>query len=249
MRRPIHDQALPRQCPVIYLPGIDGTGRLLYRQTGLSKYHELRCSSYPQDEKHTYTHLVNRAIAELEETGPGVVLAESFGGAIALMIALQRPDLVRRLVLVSTFAYYPRRLIIDVLAQLGPWFPRSPAYQLSRAIRGYFFFGPGVPKADQHEWWDRTADVPMRVYGHRLTMIAALDLRSRICEIEIPTLLFASPNDWIVPHPASRLLAARLPRARLIMLPAGHAAMIDPRVDIAAWLANTELWKTPLDSK
>jgi pimeloyl-ACP methyl ester carboxylesterase len=239
---PIHDQPLPPRCPVIYLPGVDGTGRLLYRQRRLYESHELRCLSYPQDDRHTYADLVKLGIAQLEETGPAVVIGESFGGAIALMIALERPELVRRLVLICTFAYYPRRFTIDVLACLGPWFPRTPNHPTTNSIRGLFFFGPGIPKADQDEWWEKTADVPMQAYGHRFTLVADLDLRSRLPEIEIPTLVFAAPNDWIVPCPASKVLATRLPRARLMMAPTGHAAMIDPRVDIAAWLANDELW-------
>ena len=38
-----------------------------------------------------------------------VILAESFGGAVALTLALARPDLVGRLVLVNTFAHFPAR--------------------------------------------------------------------------------------------------------------------------------------------
>jgi 3-oxoadipate enol-lactonase len=243
MYYPIHDQPLPERCPVIYLPGIDGTGRLLFRQTSLSERHDLRCISYPQDDRHTYADLVKLGIKQLEETGPAVVVAESFGGAIALMIALERPDLVRRLVLVSTFSYYPRRFSIELLSLSGPWFPNSPSHPATRSVRSYFFFGPGIPKADQDAWWDMTADVPMHVYGHRFTLIASLDLRSKLSDIEIPSLVFAAPNDWIVPCPASKLLAARLPRATLRMARTGHAAMIDPKVNIAAWLADEEIWK------
>jgi pimeloyl-ACP methyl ester carboxylesterase len=146
-------------------------------------------------------------------------------------------------VLVNTFAYYPRRLFIDPLAITGPWLPRKPNLQATNSLRGFFFFGPGIPKALQNEWWGKTADVPMRAYGHRFTLIANLDLRARLPEIEIPTLVFAAPNDWIVPFSAGRVLAARLPRARLLMAPTGHAAMLNPRVNIAAWLADGEVWR------
>ena len=116
--------------PVVYLPGIDGTGRLLYRQERLLADFDVKCLSYPQDDKHTYSDLVALGVEALEATGPGVVVAESFGGAVALLVALQRPDLVRRLVLVNTFARYPRRLFIDVAGLVGPcsaWPSRSVA--------------------------------------------------------------------------------------------------------------------------
>jgi pimeloyl-ACP methyl ester carboxylesterase len=216
---------------------------LLHRQTGLHERFTLRCASYPQDERHTYADLVAIGIRHLEDTGPGVVLAESFGGAVALLVALARPDLVRRLVLVNTFAYYPRRFFIDMLAMVGPWLPNRPTHPATRGVRGLFFFGPGVPKAIQDEWWDRTADVPMRAYGYRFTLLAALDLRARLNELDIPAIVLAAPNDWIVPAVAGRLLAKKLPRAKLLAIPTGHGAMIDPRVDVAAWLEQDEMWR------
>lgn len=229
--------------PVVYLPGIDGTGRLLYRQERLDAEFAVRCVSYPQDDSHTYADLVRLGVRALEETGPGVVLAESFGGAVALMVALERPDLVRRLVLVNTFARYPRRLFIDAAGLVGPWLPMKPSHPATRALRGLFFFGPGIPKEEQSAWWDRTADVPLRVYGHRMRLLRDIDLLPRLGDVQAPAVVFTSPNDWVVPAPAGRLLAKRLPRAKLVALSAGHAAMIDPRVDVAAWLADERMWK------
>lgn len=229
--------------PVVYLPGIDGTGRLLYRQDRLNAEFALRCVSYPQDDRHTYADLVRLGVRALEETGPGALLAESFGGAVALMIALERPDLVRRLVLVNTFAHYPRRLFIDVAGLFGPWLPMKPSNPASRPLRGWFFFGPGTPKVDRDAWWEKTADVPMRVYGHRCRLLRDVDLRPRLGAVRAPAVVFVSPNDRVVPAAAGRLLARRLPRARLIETPAGHASLIDPRVDVAAWLGDESLWR------
>jgi pimeloyl-ACP methyl ester carboxylesterase len=242
MQNAIHEEPLPPRCPVMYLPGVDGTGRLLYRQPAVQERYTLRCASYPQDDRHTYADLVAIGIEHLEETGPGVVLAESFGGAVALMLALERPDLVRRLVLINTFAYYPRRLYIDFLGFIGQWLPNRPTHPATRSLRGHFFFNPGIPKSVQDEWWEQTADVPMLAYGHRFRLLAGVDLRPRLGEIDIPTLVFAASNDWIVPAPAGRFLAKRLPRAKLLAAPVGHAALIDERVNVVDWLENAALW-------
>lgn len=233
---------MTHRLPVVYLPGIDGTGRLLYRQERLHAEYAVRCVSYPQDDRHTYADLVRLGIRALEETGSGVLLAESFGGAVALMVALERPDLVRRLVLVNTFARYPRRLWIDVAGWLGPWLPMRPALAASRSIRGFVFFGPGVPKVERDEWWQHTADVPMRVYGHRCRLLRDVDLLPRLSDVRAPAVIFTAPNDWVVPAPAGRLIAKRLPRAKLLALPTGHAALIDRRIDVAAWLDEPSYW-------
>src|SRR5262249_24201051 len=73
--------------PLVYLPGLDGTGRLLHRQPQLHDSYKVRSVAYPQDDVHTYKDLSDRAVAALDETGPGVALAESFGGAVALLAA------------------------------------------------------------------------------------------------------------------------------------------------------------------
>lgn len=242
MKHAVHDEPLPPRCPVVYLPGIDGTGRLLHRQHGLRDRFAVRCASYPQDDRHAYADLVRIALGHLAATGPAVVLAESFGGAVALMVALERPDLVRRLVLVNTFAWYPRRLPVDVLAAVGPWLPWRPSPPATRPVRSWFFFGRRVSRAERDAWWERTADVPLRAYGHRFRLLRDLDLRPRLAGVDAPALVFAAPNDWVVPAPAGRALARRLPRARLIETPTGHAGMIDPRVDVASWLERRELW-------
>ncbi len=242
MKRETRLDALPPQCPVVYLPGVDGTGRLLFRQQALAERFTLRCVSYPQDDKHTYADLVAIGIKHLEETGPAVVLAESFGGAVALLIALKRPELVRRLVLVNTFAWYPRRLYISVAGIVGPKLLNKPGPQSTRGVRGYFFFPPCVPIKEQNEWWNRTADVPMRVYGHRIELLSHIDLRSQLNQIAIPTLVAVAPNDWVVPCTAGRVLAKRLPCASLIEIPAGHAMLIDPRADVARWLECDTYW-------
>jgi pimeloyl-ACP methyl ester carboxylesterase len=116
------------------------------------------------------------------------------------------------------------------------------SHPATRPLRGFFFFGPGIPKEHRDAWWEKTADVPMRAYGHRCRLLRDVDLLPRLSEVRSPAVVFTSPNDWVVPAPAGRLLAKRLPRAKLVAVPAGHAAMIDPRVDVAAWLNEPSYW-------
>jgi pimeloyl-ACP methyl ester carboxylesterase len=229
---PLHQKAR-----LVYLPGIDGTGRLLHRQQRLFEEYDVRCVSYPQTTPNTYEQLV--ALGEEQLGSGGIVLTESFGGAVALMLALKRPELVHKLVIVNAFAYYPRRPLIHLLARLGRFLPMRPSAVWTRGMRGILFFPPNTPQSEQDAWWDLTADVPMWAYGMRVALLAKMDLRDRLNEIECPTTVFVAPNDRIVPAPAGRLLAKHIPNARLIEKPFGHAAMIDPGVDVAQWLAQS----------
>ena len=231
---------------VLYLPGLDGTARLLYRQAGLHAAYEVVGVPYPQDRPQSYAGLTKRAVAALEgRLTPGqraVVLAESFGGAVALGLALARPELVERLVLVNTYAYFPRRWLVRLVSGLASWLPARPGSPLTRPVRGVFFFAPEIAAAERAAWWQRTADVPLWAYGERTRLIAGLDLRPRLHRITLPTLVVVAPNDRVVPPAAGRELARLLPNARLLELRVGHAAMIHPKLDVARLLREPGWW-------
>jgi pimeloyl-ACP methyl ester carboxylesterase len=230
------------RCPLVYLPGLDGTGRLLHRQPRLQADYAVHAVSYPQLSPSSYPELAALAVQHLERNGPGILLAESFGGAVALTVALARPELVRQMVLVNTFAYFPRRLRIRAAAWLGRWLPNKPSHPLTRGVRGLFFFAPDIPAAERAQWWERTADVPMSAFGRRFRLIASLDLREQLSSIRIPTLVVAAPNDRVVPFTAGRELARLLPEAYLLEPRVGHAALIHPSLDVAALLAESAYW-------
>jgi len=231
---------------LVYLPGLDGTGRLLHRQPCMLNQYSVHALSYPQHRAADYDDLAELAAEVLESNPgrkPGVVLAESFGGAVALTLALRRPDLIERLVLVNTFAYFPRRGLIHLLAWLGRFLPAQPSHPATRDVRGLFFFSPEISKHERDEWWERTGDVPMSAFGRRFRLIEGLDLRPRLGAIDIPALVLAAPDDRVVPPSAGRELARRLPRAHLLQRKVGHAALIHPSVDVAELLDESRFWR------
>lgn len=232
--------------PVIYFPGLDGTGRLLHRQQDLLDSYDVQCESYPQDRPQTYEELADHAAEQLKQNHPGeaaIVLAESFGGAVAMTFALRHPQLVERIVFVNTFARYPRRLLILLGAWFGNFLPARPSPPRSRSLRGFFFFPKDISKSERDEFWKRTADVPMRAFGYRMALIAKLDLRPRLAEITMPALVLTASNDKVVHPKAGRELATLLPAATLVEKPVGHGALIHPDVNIANLLKELRYWE------
>jgi pimeloyl-ACP methyl ester carboxylesterase len=230
---------------LLYLPGLDGTGRLLHRQPVLHERYQVHCECYPQDPVGSYEEMADAAAAHLAEMGggrPGVVLAESFGGAVALMLALRHPALVERLLLVNTFAYFPSRWFIRLAAWGSRFLPAKPSHPATRWVRGLFFFSPDIPPRERAAWWERTRGVTMRVMGERAKLIAGLDLRPHLSHIQVPALVVVAPDDRVVPPRAGKELACLLPRARLLQRSVGHAALIHPRLDIAQMLTESRYW-------
>jgi pimeloyl-ACP methyl ester carboxylesterase len=231
---------------ILYLPGLDGTGRLLYRQRPLHDGYRLVCASYPQDRFADYEEMAGSAERELEAVGegrPAAVLAESFGGAVALTLALRRPDLVERLLLVNTFVHFPHRFRIHLFALLSELLPARPSPPRSREFRGRFFFSPHVAPEVRDGWWERTGDVPMSGFALRLRLVRRVDLRRQLHRVRCPALVLVAPDDRVVPPAAGRELARLLPNAHLLEMRVGHAALVHPRVDVARLLAESRYWK------
>ncbi len=241
----MNESASSAKPPLLYFPGLDGTGRLLHRQQDLFEEYDVQCESYPQDRTQTYEELADTGAERLKERRPNtraIVLAESFGGAVGITFVLKYPELVERIVFVNTFARFPKRVRIRLADWLGRLLPRKPAHPKTRGLRSLFFFNKEIPKEERDEWWKRTEDVPQRAFGYRLQLIAKVDLRSRLAEIEVPALVIVAPNDRVVHPKAGRELAKLLPHATLLEKPVSHAAMAHPEINIAKLLADETYW-------
>lgn len=123
------------------------------------------------------------------------VLGYSHGGAVAQQLAYDSPDRVRRLILVATSC--------GAGATLGQ---RPPALR-SLATSGR---GDVWPRPDA-----------LGVLWHSLA-ISSWSSIPFLGAIAAPTLVVCGTRDRIVPPENSRVLAGRIPDARLVLLPAGH---------------------------
>lgn len=231
---------------VAYLPGIGGTGTMArhcierLRARGFRVIH----FRYRGGGEDCYAHMAQTARAALAAAQPPVprwlLLAESFGGAVAVEAALAEPERIAGLALVNTFARYPRRAQLWIGRGLGAVAgPRFFQWVRQRA-RGRGLLGPRVEPALSAELRARKPTFD-RAYLARLRMMLQLDLRPRLAELAVPVALFAADQDAVVPSVrCAEEIRARLPAATLRVLPnTGHLVL--PLADLAwpEWL--TEL--------
>lgn len=230
---------------LVYVPGIDGTGELLIGTAArLEREWRLLRLAYEPGGEDSYSALAASIESCLSERlgadacGEGyVVLAESFGGAVALTLALQAPERVRALMIVNSFCYYRRRLRLGLTRFFAP-LAQGPVFHLGRR-----YFGARTLLGRQASAEDMRSFLSIRgtecdaAYRRRLAMLARVDLRARLGEIHCPVQLIASTADRVV----DSLLAAKamlegLPNATLRELPgAGHIVL--PRAyPWAEWL-------------
>jgi pimeloyl-ACP methyl ester carboxylesterase len=163
----------------------------------------------------------------------------STGGAIALQLAVDHPQTVRRLVVAcaaSSLGDSGRRRLAQYGGLIGQG--KSGARVLASVLARPLWRWPTILAIWLDEWLERNLDP-----GDMLAAIHAecgFDVTDRLSEIHAPTLVIAGEEDRAFSPEQFRATAAGIPGAMLVLYPGrGHiSAMFDPRFgrDIAAFL-------------
>jgi pimeloyl-ACP methyl ester carboxylesterase len=228
--------------PLVLISGMDGTGELFYRQLPLLEpsyrvaTYALRDTAASMDVLIDDLAVVIDAIAP--DSGPAIIVGESFGGALALSFALARPERVAALVVLNSFPYFaPQgRLKLAALAlSVVPW----GAMSLVRRLTAFRMHSPHTHKEEIRRFIELTNATTLEGYRNRLKTLMGYDVRERLGQIARPTLFLAADCDHLVPSVnQARYMAARVPGAALKVLEGhGHICLIAPDLDLAQILA------------
>jgi aminoacrylate hydrolase len=186
-----------------------------------------------------------RAIAAMREEGgdePFFVCGESFGGTVALTIARQAPELVRGLMLFSTFGFYPRvassggKAGLWVLGAVGDrfvdkWFRVGRPFSIPGQL-GFRF-----PREVAEDFLGRPA-AHLPAYREKCALSVEFDALPWLPEIDCPALVLIGSWDPVVPTSCGRQLAQLLPRAELRQLPGGHLVHLVRAHEVGAVVAD-----------
>ena len=136
------------------------------------------------------------------------ILGISMGGRIAISIALQHPELVKSLILVSTSARtnYKRGL----LWSLSNFLIRIPAVRK---------IGTKYPQ-------------PYYAYVRQREASRNHDATNRLQEIQVPTLIIHGKKDRITPFSSAEELQAHIEGSRLIAVEGGHMFAFTKQKDL-----------------
>ena len=173
-------------------------------------------------------------------TGP-VVLGHSAGGFVALHLAVRHPGAAGRLILVDTAAATAAQG--DALGRLERRGGAATRAAAERVFGGDVSpdamedFGRLVLPAYAHdpaaarplfEALGRSSFSPEVAAYYFRERAPHYDLRTRLADIGVPTLVVVGESDWLCPPSASEEIAAGVPRVDLAILPAaGHFAFAE----------------------
>ena len=171
------------------------------------------------------------AIGWLADNGgpepPYAIEAESGGGRISLWLTVDHPELVARLVLSSVASETPPSTAMA--ARMAQWVEMA-----ERGDWGMFFghmamvmrpaTGGAAPAFEAAARLQPHPATPERFIGElRATLEPSSFVTERLGEISVPTLVLGGGKDQVVPPEATRLVAERIPGARLEVDPeCGH---------------------------
>ncbi len=239
----------PNQPLFVFLPGMDGTGELLAPQLGgLRASFDIRCLSIPTDDLTGWDGLVEQIATLIRKeqhrspSRPIVLCGESFGGCLALKLAVRHPPLFDRLILVNPASAASRQPWLGWGASLTQRLP-DPLYRLSTfGLLPLLIASHRVPVLSQQALLAAMQSVSPPSAAWRLSLLSQFEInQSALARIEKPVLVLASGADRLLPSVAeAKRLDRYLPQSQTVFLPeSGHACLLEQEISLSSILQST----------
>jgi pimeloyl-ACP methyl ester carboxylesterase len=175
---------------------------------------------------------------------PFDLLGNSLGGAVSLVMAERRPELVRRLILAAPAGMVPHRAPVPAVAggvtpvlvtarrYAGPPLARSALAR--RLLIGNIVADPVGTPAGEARTLMRASAGSKRI-GAAIATVAAVDLRPRLARLDVPLAFLWGVRDRVFPIAILPGLRSLVPDARAeVIARAGHVPQIDRPADFVA---------------
>jgi len=188
--------------PLVLLPGMDGSGRLFAPFiAALPPHRHAHIARYP-DSMTGYEEIARYAERFLPP-GPCVLVAESFSGPVAAMLAAQAPDRVKALVFAASFVAAPLPAMFRSLVPLfyGPAVPRW--------LLSWVMASKATPAATLDVMMEILQEAPDDMWRGRLTAAMSVDARQILRDTHCPMLVLQAGRDRLLGPAAFALLKVR----------------------------------------
>ncbi|WP_188194277.1 alpha/beta fold hydrolase [Nonomuraea sp. SYSU D8015] len=161
--------------------------------------------------------------------GPSDLVGFSLGAAVAAAVAAERPELVRRLVLIAGWTH-----LADSRLELGL---RTWARLAATAPESFAAYGPLVafsPDFVSRLGADALVGEPPRGTVRQIELDLRVDLRDLLPKITAPTLVIGNTRDYLIPVEHARALHAAIPGSEYAELDSGHVVLHERPAEVAA---------------
>ena len=210
----------------LLLPGLDGTGKLFepfvaHAPSGTS------CSivSYPIDRGMSYSECAEFVLANFIPEEPFVIVAESFSGPVAVLVASTQPSALAGVVLCNTFVFRAAWRGFSYL----PWafLFRLPLTRFSVGLHL-----TGFKDASRFVDSIRAANAPLLpgVRASRLRSALSVDVRDHLAGLNVPVMYLRGIHDRLVFSGCVERVVSTKPATTVVRVPGPHLLLqVAPR--------------------
>ena len=179
------------------------------------------------------------AFCEALNVQPVAVIGHSLGALLALLLAIEAPDLMQRLVLLAPLVTGRLGLNMDRVLSSPPGRAALQAmrglWRVPVLMWGASVFGFRPRRVISKAAWRKVQDIQKAPWSSTYGGVKAVlehDVSVRLGEIRVPTLVIVGEDDLTIPPSEGRLAAALISEARLEVLPDVAHQLTDEAPDI-----------------
>lgn len=221
---------------------MDGTGQLLRWQTAdLEVAFDVRCLAIPPDDLSSWdvlTAKVVELVLQEQEKNPHrsvYLCGESFGGCLAIKVAIAAPQMFQRVILVNPASSLAHNPWLRWGAQLTDLVPLGLYGVGSTGLLPFLTALHRIPPAVRQEVARVLRSLPPETDRWRLSLLREFDVNQiQLHRLTQPVLLVASAHDQLLPSVnEAKYLNNTFPHAQMIVLPkSGHACLLEADVNL-----------------
>jgi len=208
---------------LVLLPGLDGTG-LLFRPLLKALPANIRpiVVSYPTDRILGYEELLPIVLNALPKDAPFVLLGESFGGPLSLLIAASKPKGLKALILCASFVSCPHHFVPTWAAPLVRAFPfrAFPKFAQLKALLGGYANDELQALSDE-----ALSSVDPEVFAHRTREVIRVNVSSALAACDLPILYIQGKYDFVVPSENFKRINRIKSAVQFVQIPAPHMVL------------------------
>lgn len=203
---------------IVLLPGLDGTGTL-YQQLAqqLAPDYELQVIAYPLDQLWGYAQLLDFIRPQLPKS-PYLLLAESFSGPLGILLATEKSEYLKALVLCCTFGRNP----LPAIKGLSGAVDKLPWNELVHHWTALWLQGR-YTSAELSALLEKALTmVPEHIIKHRAKQVLQVDVLNEFAALTLPLLYLQARQDRLIWAFNAKSLMQLQPSMQLVRLDAPH---------------------------
>ena len=215
------------------MAGLDGEAHSMDRLNGLLKHARLHQFEYPTGHALNWTEMTELAAAKLKALDTGLLVGESFGGAVALKTAILQPLSVKSLCLLGSFSAEPEPLAAGIGRTASRLLPKVALNPISRWLADWKLAG-NLRGEERKKFLEFFGTLDHAELGRRLGLLKGFDVSDRLVGVHCHVEILYGSQDRIAANDTQLKLWQRLERKRLHSLDgAGHVIAREVPIGVA----------------